>query len=193
MSPNEVLPPCLYLLWPVLKRAAPEVRVPPGYAIRNYHERDEQGLWNLLRSDGETITDLEWHHYRDMLLPNGLFLAESLTASELVATAGAVHNPNPGREYFSFGGELGYAIVAHEHRRRGLGRAVCAVVIKRFLSAGYENIRVCVQEDRLPAVRLYLRLGFEPYLHSANVEARWQQVYATLGLPFTPDQWSRKT
>jgi hypothetical protein len=75
-------------------------------------------------------------HYRDMLLPNGLFVVERVGSEELVATAGAVHNPNPGRYYFPFGGELGYLIVARDHRKHGLGLAVCAAVIGRFLSAG---------------------------------------------------------
>ena len=192
MSSADVLPPCLYLLWPRRKRHVPDARVPVGYTLRTYHERDEQGLLNLQGSDGEPMSETEWHLYRDMLLPNGLFLVEAVSSSELVATAGAVHNPNPGRYSFPFGGELGYLIVAREHRRRGPGGAVCAAVIGRFLAAGYENIRVCVQQHRLATVLLYLRLGLVPFLHSAEVATRWQQVCETIGFPYTPDQWPRQ-
>jgi mycothiol synthase len=80
-------------------------------------------------------------------------------------------------------------VVMPEHRGRGLGSAVCAAVVRRFLSAGYDSIRVCVQEHRLPAIRTYLRLGFEPFLHSPEVEKRWQQVYGVMSIPFTPELW----
>lgn len=192
MSSVNVLRPCLYLLWPRLKREPPDARIPLEYTLRTYRDRDELGLLNLQASDGESLSETEWHHYRDMLLPNGLFLVEAGPSAELVATAGAIHNPNPGRFAFPFGGELGYLMVARAHRGRGLGGAVCAAVIGRFLSAGYENIRVCVQEHRLAAIRVYLRLGFVPLLHSPEVASRWQQVCETLGFPHTPDQWPRQ-
>ena len=89
----------------------------------------------------------------------------------------------------AFGGELGYLIVALAHRRRGLGAMVCTSVIRRLLSAGYEDIRVCVQEHRLPAMHLYLHLGFEPFLHSTEIEKRWQRICEVMGMPYEPDRW----
>jgi mycothiol synthase len=146
-------------------------------------------MLELQGSDGEPMSPAEWYHYRDRLLPNGLFLVEHLPQQQLVGTAGSLHNPNPGRYYFPFGGELGYVVVRPEHRRRGLGRALCAAAVSRLLSAGYESIRVCVQEHREAALRTYLRLGFKPFLHSAEVSDRWRRVCGTLEVPFTPDQW----
>jgi mycothiol synthase len=165
--------------------------LPTGYALRVYQDADDQQLLDLLSSDGEPMGEAGWQEYRNKLLPNGLFLIEDLRDARLIATAGAVHNPNPGRYYFPFGGELGYLIVAQDRRRQGLGTAVCSAVVRRLRSAGYENIRVCVQEHRLPAIRTYLQLGFEPFLHSVEVEQRWQRVFDTLNLPFTPQAWPR--
>jgi mycothiol synthase len=191
MSSDEIQPPCLYLLWPRLKRDVAESYVAQGYALRTYCESDDRRLLELQGIDGEPMSEHAWRQYRDGLLPKGLFVMEHVTSARLVATAGAVHNPNPGRYYFPFGGEVGYLIVAPEHRRRGLGAAVCAAAVSRLLAAGYENIRVCVQEHRLPAIRTYLRLGFEPFLHSAEVEQRWQRVAALIGWRFTPELWPR--
>jgi mycothiol synthase len=179
----------LYLLWPSLERSAPAVDTPAGYSFRTYRESDDFDLLQLLERDGESMRAEEWQHYRDLLLPDGLFLVHTTSSRELVATAGAAHNPRPGRYYFPFGGELGYLIVDPNHRRRGLGTAVCSAVIGRFVSAGYKSIRVCVQEHRREAIRLYLRLGFEPFLHSTVVERRWRRICEVLGLPFAPDQW----
>jgi mycothiol synthase len=191
MSSKEIPPPGLYLLWPRLKRDVPEARVPVGYTLRTYRESDERGFLDLIGCEGESMTEKEWRHYRDMLLPNGLFVVEDTGSTDVVATAGAVHNPNPGRYYFPFGGELGYVVVHLDHRRQRLGAVVCASVIGRLLSAGYENIRVCVQEHRLPALHLYLYLGFEPFLHSMEVENRWRRVCESLTVPYKPEHWPR--
>lgn len=189
MNAEADRPPCLYLLWPRGKQDVPDVAVPAQYILRPFRSGDEPELLDLQSCDGDAMTNDQWREYRDALLPNGLFLVEEVASRQLVATAGAVHNPNPGRYYFPFGGELGYLIVRPEHRRRGLGRAVCAAVVRRFLSAGYESIRVCVQEHRHAALRSYIRLGFEPFVHSATVEQRWRRVCGALNLPFSPELW----
>ena len=181
-------PPCLYMLWPRRLDVAPAPCLPANYKLRTYRDSDERALLELLESDGEAMDQSAWHEYRDMLLPNGLFVIEDNDGG-LVATAGAVHNPNPGRYYFAFGGELGYLIVAHTHRRCGLGRAVCLAVVRRLLSAGYNSIRLCVQEHREAAIRNYLSIGFEPFLHSRETEERWQRISDQLGINFAPEIW----
>ena len=186
---SERRPPCLYMLWPRFRRDVSEPRLPAGYAIRVYRDTDDAQLLELLRSEGEAMSETDWRAYRDMLLPNGLFLIEHHSGPRLVATAGAIHNPKPGRYYFPFGGELGYLVVKVEHRGLGLGTTVCVAVVRRLISAGYESVRVCVQEHRLPAIRTYLRLGFEPFLHSKESEQRWRGVCGALNAPFTPEVW----
>jgi mycothiol synthase len=163
------------MLWQGSSDQVQEPFVPDGYELRTYRNSDEDAVIKLLSSDGESMGQREWQRYRDILLPNGLFVVEDTTGG-LVATAGAVHNPNPGRYYFPFGGELGYLIVLQSQRRRGLGKAVCQSVVRRMMSAGYESIRVCVQEHRIAAIRTYLSVGFVPFLHSAEVEQRWQRL-----------------
>ena len=185
---DEPRPPCLYMLWSNESEVRKAVVI-GAYTLRPYVSSDEQSLRELLEIDGEAMGETEWQAYRDSLLPNGLFVVEHEIKERLVATAGAAHNPNPGRCFFPFGGELGYLIVDPGHRQRGLGTAVCSAVVQRFISAGYGSIRVCVQEHRIPAIRTYLRVGFVPFLHSEEVSRRWQQVFSELQLPFTPELW----
>ena len=103
------------MLWP---NRLDVVQVPallPNYKLRTYNDGDDRPLLELLESDGEAMDQGAWQEYQDMLLPNGLFGIEDSEGC-LVATAGAVHNPNPDRYYFPFGGELGYLIVARTFR-----------------------------------------------------------------------------
>jgi hypothetical protein len=75
--------------------------------------------------------------------------------------------------------------------RRGLGYLVSALVVQRFLVAGYTSIRVAVQEHRVPAIKTYLKAGFLPFIHQEDLLARWQRVCEQVSLPFTPEQWPK--
>jgi mycothiol synthase len=184
--------PCLYLLWPRhLSLGPPRAEIPGGYVSRPYVEGDDVALRQLLGREGWGMADDEWQGYKDKILPGGLFLLLHADTRILVATAGAAHNPNPGRYYFPFGGELGYLLVHPEHRGKRLGQAVSAMVVERFMSAGYESIRVCVQGFRLAAIKTYLRLGFVPFLHAEDASLRWQRICERIGRPFEPEKWPR--
>jgi mycothiol synthase len=67
------------------------------------------------------------------------------------------------------------------HRGRELGKIVSTMVVKRFLSAGYSNIRVGVQGFRLPAIRTYLAVGFVPFIYDDQLRARWERIFDALG------------
>jgi mycothiol synthase len=68
-------------------------------------------------------------------------------------------------------------------------------VLTRLIEVGYSNIYLTTMDGRLPALRLYLRMGWLPFLPDDLAEAklteRWQQVCTELAYPFTPEQWPR--
>ncbi len=184
--------PCMYLVWPRALLAGPlNYSVPAGYSIRPYREGDDEPIRQLLATEWPRDSDAHWKGYKDRILPNGLFVALDSRTNTIIATAGAVHNPVSGRYYFPFGGELGDMVVHPEHRGKKLGAAISAVVVRRFLAAGYENIWVCVQDARLPAAATYLKLGFVPFLHDESLAPRWAAVCGQLGWAYTPDEWPK--
>lgn len=190
---DELKLPGLYMLWrnsflPKL----PELALPPGSHARTYREGDDADVVNLLSVDGEIMTNEVWRDYKDKLLPDGLFLIHHTDTNRLVATAGAVHNPNPGRYYFPFGGELGYLIVHPEHRKQGLGQVISWMVVQRFLSAGYKSIRVCVKGFRLAAIKTYLKIGFVPFLYQKDLYLRWERICQQINWNYEPDRWLLK-
>lgn len=164
------------------------IQIPEGYTVETFANANEGELRALVEQDGQ-LTDRQWQEYRDRALPDGLFLLRHRPTGQAVATAGAIHNPGAGRYYFPFGGELGYLMVDTRHRRKGLGRAVTLLVVKRFLAAGYRNIRVGVQGFRLPAIRTYLGGGFVPFLHEPTLADRWRRICKMTDQPFEPQNW----
>jgi mycothiol synthase len=188
--PVEYGLPALYMLWPrSLLAVSPPVTIPEGYTLRPYSDGDEQRLFPLFASEGWTITAPEWQDYTDRILPDGLFVVWHVANNQPVGTAGAIHNPRAGRYYFPFGGALAYLVVHPDHRGRGLGVGLAALVVQRLRAAGYVNIWVGVQGFRLPAIKTYLRIGFVPFLHQDGLAARWKRICEDIEWPFAPEIW----
>lgn len=173
-----------YLVWPERQRT-PAVELPDGYSIRTYRSEDRDALASLL-DGGWDIADHELQQFIDHVLPRGLFLVETRDAGDLVGAVGAVHNPDGGRHYFPFGGEIGYLYVADAHRRRGLGRALASAATRRLDDAGYTSIRVGTRSPG--AALLFLNLAFRPFSPTPADVGSWRAVYDELGLPFDPDR-----
>jgi mycothiol synthase len=89
---------------------------------------------------------------------------------------------------FPFGGELGRVATTPAHQSNGLGSAVSAAATRRLIGAAYESVRVGTQDHCLPAIKVYLRLGYVPYLYAASMAERWQRICARLDWPFTPEE-----
>ena len=89
-----------------------------------------------------------------------------------------------------FTGDVGWVFCHPDHRGRSLGLALCARVVRRFLDAGYEAIRLHTEPHRLAAIKTYLRLGFVPHVASPEAARAWAGVCATLAWPFEPKAWN---
>ncbi|MCJ7822097.1 MAG: GNAT family N-acetyltransferase, partial [Armatimonadetes bacterium] len=68
-----------------------------------------------------------------------------------------------------------------EHRGRGLGRALVLSVLRRLREVGVASATLDTDDFRLPAIRLYLALGFRPELTHESHAERWRDVRRELG------------
>jgi predicted dehydrogenase/GNAT superfamily N-acetyltransferase len=176
----------LQMIWPErLLALAPRPELPEDYELRCYQGADEPQYLELMARAGFD----NWDHDRLALvqrgvLPAGLFIVVHRPTGKLAATAMAVHNPS---ELHPYGGELGWVAGDPEHRGKRLGAAVCAAVVGRFIQAGYRRIYLQTDDWRLPAIKTYLRLGFEPFLFCEGMAERWQKLCKTLGWPRSAD------
>ncbi len=174
--------PQLQMAWPErLVERPPAPQVPDGYVLRCYKESDEEGYGDLMAKAGF----VGWDHERiaRMLrscLPDGLFLIVHRDTGRPVATAMAQHSPG---ELHPHGGELGWVAGDPEHKGRALGMAVCAAATARLIRAGYRDIYLRTDDFRLPAIKTYLKLGYEPFLFCEGMAERWQAVCEKLGWP----------
>ena len=153
------------------------MHVPIGYTLRNYKPGDEEGWYDVMDLAGFTRWNYEmlepWFSH---ILPDGWFLIEHRASGKIVATAMASHRP---QDIHPFGGELGWVAGDPEHKGNGLGMAVSAAVVRRLLQSGYKNIFLNTDDWRLPALSIYLRLGWIPpplhARHGGALEGRLHQ------------------
>ena len=51
-----------------------------------------------------------------------------------------------------------------------------------MIRAGYRRVYLSTDDFRLPALKVYLTVGFEPLMYADDMPARWSAVRRKLGL-----------
>ena len=88
-----------------------------------------------------------------------------------IATATAVE-----KEDFPNEGWFRMIAVSPEARGVGAGHLVCLAALHALAARGFKSAVLSTDDDRIPAIKMYLRLGFEPlYTHESHTE-RWEKV-----------------
>ena len=144
----------------------------PGYGLRGYRPGDEDAWLVLLRSGEFGTWDrarLDWMlaGERAPLPLDGIFFAT--LGEQLVGAACTFLRTDDVAE-------LGWVVVQPAHRGQGLGLQVCRAVLCFARDLGYRYVYLLTEDYRLPAIRLYLRLGFEPEMVNPNNPALWASL-----------------
>lgn len=165
----------LKMTWPHGKPLNFPAPLPGEYSLRTYRAGDGKGYVRLMRDAGfDAWSEKELTAVLGKSLPGGIFFVEHARSKTIVATAAALHNPT---DEHPFGGELGWVAVDPEHRGKGLGYAPCAAATKKFIDCGYKDVRLLTDDFRLPAIKIYLKLGWEPCYFRPDISYRWSEVY----------------
>lgn len=167
----------------------PEAVVAEGYVLRNFRLQDAPAYYALMDGAGfKNWNDEMLIPWFAKLLPHGFFVIEHAVTGALVATAMATRNPKP---LHPDGGELGWVAGDARHAGRGLGRAVCAAVTRCFHDEGVKRVYLLTDDWRMAAIKVYLQLGWAPFLFAPDMEERWRVVCEQLKWPFTPGAWPK--
>jgi mycothiol synthase len=180
------------MVWPErLLNARPPVSISPEYRLRTYQPGDEPHFYKLMELAGwPGWNDEKLRPWLFRILPEGWFMVVYAASGELVATAMALHDHT---WLYPFCGEVGWVAGDPAHAGQGLGMAVSAAVTARFMDAGYRNIHLYTEHWRLPALKIYLKLGYIPFLVTPKMTEPWRAICAQLSWPFTPEVWMSQT
>ena len=188
-EPDQQKEETLQLVWPPSRPMNPPAwTVPPAYSLRIYQAGDEQAYFALMERAGFPGWNLhEFGLWLQKALPAGLFMAFDRASGQMAATAMACHNPTPLHPY---GGSVSCVATDPDHRGRGLGFAVAAAATCRLIEAGYQEIYMLTHDWRLAAIKIYLRMGWQPHMFRDDMPDRWKAVCESLHWPYTPDRWA---
>lgn len=182
--------PQLQMIWPEHRLSSPPpIHVPHGYRLRTYRPGDEPGYYRLMELAGwPDWDDARLQPWLARILPDSWFVLTDETSGQLVASAMGLHDHS---DLHPFGGELGWVAADPAHTGRGLGAVVSAAVTARLIRAGYRDIHLYSEPWRLAGLKTYLKLGYVPFMPTAEMAERWRTVFVQLQWPFTPELWGR--
>lgn len=163
----------------------PAVCIAPGYEVKTAADFDDPvAVWieAINNSFENTTWTREW-------------VAEQFTSKEQYDPEGvffAMHGDTPASTAFAWIdepseqvlGRVHYVGTVAAHRKQGLARAMVLTVLHHLRGRGLVRAMLETQPYRLPAISVYLNLGFEPTPGDVpEQQAAWEQVMEQLGRP----------
>ena len=157
----------------------PPVELPEGYALHTLTERGQQEWIETLNATGELgawndARAREWFAGDHHVIPDGSYMV--VFEGRPVATTCLVTPRTAGAPV-----EVGWVSVSPDHQGRGLGYQVTLAVLLYARVMGWAEARLWTDDWRLPAIKTYLNLGFEPDMEHESHPKRWRAVFANLG------------
>ncbi|NLC55450.1 MAG: GNAT family N-acetyltransferase, partial [Armatimonadetes bacterium] len=76
--------------------------------------------------------------------------------------------------------EIGWVGVMPEHQGHRLAFHLCLACLRFLRDRGVRECFLLTDDFRVPAIKTYLRLGFEPEVTHESHPARWQKILAEL-------------
>lgn len=148
----------------------PPLSLPYGISLQSHIEGMESEWETLIEAAfGQHFT------FNDCIINAGGYKPEYVLYlrkdGELIATTTAVEKdifPNEG--WFRMVG------VSPKARGLGAGRLIALAALHSLAARGYKSVVLSTDDDRIPALSLYLSLGFEPIIFDNEHKERWEKV-----------------
>ena len=159
----------------------PELVLPQGYSLSTLQERSADDWIEALNATGQLGEwDREkangWLEGERQVLKEGTFII--ISGDKPVATACTIP-PSPTQER----PEFGWVSASPGHQGKRLGYQVSLAVLLFMKKMGYKETFLHTDDWRLPAIKTYLNLDFEPEITHDSHPERWKVVYEKLGWP----------
>ena len=156
----------------------PDLPVPAGYTLREYQDGDRESLAALMR---EAFQDEKWTEEKveaTLITPPDVvktFVVDH--EGDIVATASARLLP----EIHPESGYVHWVGADPEHRGKRLGYLASLATLHEFVRLGCTDAVLETDDFRLPAIKVYFRLGFVPEYRHATHAPRWARLAPPLG------------
>ncbi len=153
-------------------RRMPAAKTPHGFDLRPYRPGDEDS-WIQLINTGEFASDWDRPHFDKYILGPERAAGSRVAVSDGVIVAATFASLQTGMDNT---GRVDFVASRPEYRGLGLGRLVCSAVVRHLVDRGYERVILFTDDWRLPAIGLYLSMGFRPRIAREDMPGRWEKV-----------------
>ena len=175
----------------MIRRDAPVPQVPTvpaGYLLRQAVPEDRLSYAQTFATAFE-----EPSPFASMMqkkLPEGFFVVEHLPTGTVVAASTAAVYP---KAQHPDGHSLQWVVAHSHHRKTGAGQATVAAVTGLLADSAPNYSYLSTDDFRLPAISIYLKLGWQPLLFQDDQISRWGRIFGILGLRFDEKEWPSKS
>ena len=169
----------LRMLYSPALKPLPEVVVPAGFELRPLR-KEELAEWGmkLHPACGFSPKDEAYFEiYLPRVIPGGIMVCAEKSTGRIAASAAAQFSEA------EVPGGLGWVMALPEMRGRGLGAAVTAAAMVFGVKHGLKIMCLLTDDSRLPAINLYLKFGWRPWLCGEDMPERWRKILTALGIP----------
>jgi len=158
----------------------PPVVLPEGYCFRTFRPGDAETWANIVNaafgSSGQTAQKYEETFVRNELFsPDRQFFL--MCGDETVGVVCAWEKQE-GEEVVGY---VHYVALLPGHRGKGLGIALTLKALHKISESGFKEAILDTDDHHIPAIRAYLRAGFEPVIRDEDDRRRWAAVMEKIG------------
>ncbi|HMR65394.1 MAG TPA: GNAT family N-acetyltransferase [Anaerolineae bacterium] len=166
----------------------PGLILPAPYRLRGYRPGDEQAWYDLhLTADHYNLITPEL--FQQQFGDDAQFLADRqfylvAESDQAIGTGTAWLGQ---REPWLGWGRVHWLAITPEYQGRKLSEPLLAAVLQRLRDLKYTQVYLTTSSARLPAINLYLKFGFEPYILGQGDLKTWLKIGRIIGLSFRPE------
>src|SRR5436190_1714975 len=160
----------------------PDVPLPEGFSWHWFQPGDEN-RWVEIQTAADHYNQISRQLFASefaepALLPQRQFYVLA-SDGRPIGTATAWFKDLEGKRI----GRVHWVAVLPEFQRRGLGKALLSFCCRRLGELGHDRAMLSTSSARLPAIRLYLKFGFEPLKTTPEDDQTWREILAHLKRP----------
>ena len=150
----------------------PVIASAPGFRLRSYQPGDEDS-WVALINTGDYGSDWDRARFDEYVAGPERKEGSRVAERDGVIAAATFASLQPDMDNT---GRVDFVTSLPEYRGLGLGRLVCGEVVRYLVDSGYSRVILFTDDWRLPAIALYLSMGFEPRMTREDMPGRWETI-----------------
>ena len=155
----------------------PEFALPAGFALR-WHQPGDEAHWLRIHLVADRLNRITPELFQMQFGSNAKLLRDRqcyllAPTGQVIGTGTAWFNDN-----FEGGrwGRVHWMSIVPEFQGQGLGKALLSAICRRLRELGHERAYLITGAARVPAIGLYWKFGFEPWIRNVEDERVWCEL-----------------